>query len=120
MLKTLRYITLTGVMFLSMAMSVQMAQADPWRKQAGQGYPAYNQNYMPQAPRTMPQRHAPVPQWAQRKISYSEAKAIAQKRYPGAEVNDIILERDVYRVLFIIKNGQVVDLLIDAYTGQIK
>jgi len=61
-----------------------------------------------------------LPQWAQRRISASEAKSIALRRAGGGEVVDIARNGDTYRVRVIRKDGRVVDVLIDANTGRVK
>ena len=60
-----------------------------------------------------------LPQWAERKISYSEAKAIARARFPGAKVVDIALRGNVYRVR-LERDGRVKDVFIDATTGRVR
>jgi len=57
---------------------------------------------------------------AQRNISASEAKRIAQKRAGGGEVVDISRKGNTYRVRVIRKDGRVIDVLIDARTGRVK
>jgi len=61
-----------------------------------------------------------LPQWAQRRISASEAKSIARSRVRGGEVVDISRNGDTYRVRVIRKDGRVVDVFIDANTGRVK
>jgi len=61
-----------------------------------------------------------LPQWAQRRISASEAKSIALRRAGGGEVVDISRNGNTYRVRVIRKDGRVVDVLIDANTGRVK
>jgi uncharacterized membrane protein YkoI len=59
-------------------------------------------------------------QFAQKKISASQAKSIARSRVPGGEIVDISLRNNTYRVRVIAKNGRVVDIYIDASTGRVK
>lgn len=59
-------------------------------------------------------------QFAQRKISASQAKSIARSRVPGGEIVDISLRNNTYRVRVIAKNGRVVDIYVDASTGRVK
>ena len=54
------------------------------------------------------------------KISPSKAKSIARKHVGGGEVVDISQTGDTYRVRVIAKDGQVVDVIIDANTGRVK
>ncbi len=61
-----------------------------------------------------------APQWAQQRISYSKAKSIARSRYPGAEVVDISLNGNTYRVRLVLQNRRIVDVLIDAQSGRIR
>ena len=68
----------------------------------------------------LPTERTTLPQWAQRKISASEAKSIALRRVPGAEVVDIVLQGNVYRVRLIRRDGRVVDVLVDAATGRVR
>ena len=57
---------------------------------------------------------------AQTSISPAEAKSIARKKVPGAEVVDIKRRGDTYSVRVIKESGKVVDVLIDANTGRVK
>ncbi len=57
---------------------------------------------------------------AQRKISPSEAKSIARKKVRGAEVIDISIKSGKYKVRMQKKNGQVVDVYVDAATGRVR
>jgi len=57
---------------------------------------------------------------AQKKISASKAKKIARGRVKGGEVVDISLKGSTYKVRVIAKNGNVVDVLIDANTGRVR
>jgi len=61
-----------------------------------------------------------MPLWAEKRISYSKAKSIARSRHPGAEVVDISLRGNTYRVRLVLKNRQIVDVLIDAVSGRIR
>ena len=90
------------------------ASADsPRKKRHKNAFPAMSQSYLPTERTTLPQ-------WAQRKISASEAKSIALRRVPGAEVVDIVLQGNVYRVRLIRRDGRVVDVLVDAATGRVR
>ena len=57
--------------------------------------------------------------YVQNTISPSKAKAIAARRVPGAKFVDISRVGGQYRVRMLKKNGQVVDVLIDAATGRV-
>jgi uncharacterized membrane protein YkoI len=71
----------------------------------------------------LPSPAAPIAQayiqYAQAAISPSKAKAIAAKRVPNAKFVDISRGGNKYRVRMIKKNGQVVDVLIDAVSGRV-
>ena len=57
----------------------------------------------------------------ERRISASQAKSAAQRRYPGAKfVNVQMAGRDTYRVRLQQKNGRIVDVYVDARTGRVK
>lgn len=56
----------------------------------------------------------------QRKVSASEAKSIAHKKIRNAEVIDISIKQGVYKVRMQKKNGQVVDVYVDAATGRVR
>lgn len=58
--------------------------------------------------------------FVQRKISASEAKSIARKKVRGAEVIDISLNGETYKVRMQKKNGHVVDVYVDAATGRVR
>lgn len=62
---------------------------------------------------------APYVQYAQSVISPSKAKSIAARAVPGAKFVDITRSGDQYRVRMLRKDGQVVDVLIDATTGRV-
>ncbi|MCF6220942.1 MAG: PepSY domain-containing protein [Robiginitomaculum sp.] len=56
----------------------------------------------------------------QRKISASRAKAAAMRQHRGAKfVNVQLVNQATYRVR-LQKNGRIVDVYVDAYTGQVK
>ncbi|HHL42708.1 MAG TPA: hypothetical protein ENJ42_03755 [Hellea balneolensis] len=56
----------------------------------------------------------------QRKISASRAKSIAQSRVRGAKYVDVQLVRpDLYRVR-LQKDGRIIDVYVDAYTGAVR
>ena len=58
-------------------------------------------------------------QYAQNMISPSRAKAIAAKRVRGAKFVDISRSGGKYRVRMLRRDGRVVDVFIDAYSGRV-
>ncbi|MEL6687136.1 MAG: PepSY domain-containing protein [Pseudomonadota bacterium] len=58
--------------------------------------------------------------FVQRQITPQEARAIALSRVPGGEVVDIRRTSNAYRVRIIARNGQVIDIIVDATTGRIR
>ncbi len=62
----------------------------------------------------------PMRHYAQNKISYAQAKSIAERRVPGAKVVDISLNGNTYRVRMERRDGRVVDVYIDAVTGRVR
>lgn len=68
-------------------------------------------------PRLVENDDTPI-QSAQSRITPSEAKAIARRHVPGAKFNDISRKGNVYRVR-LLKDGRVVDVLVDATTGRV-
>ena len=57
---------------------------------------------------------------SQRRISASRAKSAAMNRHRGAKfVNVQLVNPSTYRVR-LQKNGRIVDVYVDAYTGQVK
>lgn len=59
-------------------------------------------------------------QYAQKKISPSQAKSIARNKVRGADVIDISFNGNVYKVRMQKKNGRVVDVYVDAATGRVR
>ena len=55
-----------------------------------------------------------------KKISAKKAKKIARKKVKNGEVVDIALKVNIYKVRIIAPEGRVVDVYIDAHTGQVK
>ena len=68
---------------------------------------------------TKPQLNAPYIRLAKNGISAAKAKSIARDQVKGGEVVDVSRKGATYRVR-IIKNGHVVDVLVDANTGRVK
>jgi len=67
-----------------------------------------------------PEERRQRPQWAQQRISYSQAKSIALSRYPGAQYIDTRLNGDTYTVILVLPNTKKVKVKIDAVTGRIR
>ncbi len=105
-----RHIILAAIVASFGTMAADSAWAKPNKSKHYQ--PTISQAYLPYERQS-------VPQWAQRKISHSEAKAIARSRFPGAKVVDIDLRGNNYRVR-LKHNGRVVDVYIDANTGRVR
>jgi len=58
---------------------------------------------------------------SQRKISASQAKSAAMSRYRGAKfINVQLVNQSTYRVRLQQKNGRIIDVYVDAYTGRVK
>ncbi len=58
---------------------------------------------------------------SKRKISRSRAKAAAMSRYRGAKFIDVqLVNQSTYRVRLQLQNSKLVDVYVDAYTGQVK
>ena len=114
MTKTFRHITVLGLAALA-----TIAMAAPASAKPGQGKNKAK-SYTIMAPSFLPSERTQVPQWAQQRISYSRAKSIARSRYPGAEVVDIALDGNTYRVRLVLQNRKIVDVLIDAASGRIR
>ncbi len=114
-MKLNRHITAAATTFMGLLIIASPAQADPHKKRKSnlKWSPSITQTYMPE------ERNS-LPQWAQRKLSASEAKSIAMRRVPGAEVVDISLKGNTYRVRLIRRDGRVVDVFIDAVTGRVR
>ncbi|MEP6342530.1 MAG: PepSY domain-containing protein [Maricaulaceae bacterium] len=57
---------------------------------------------------------------AQKRISASQAKSIASKKVRNAQVLDVALNGNVYKVRMQKKNGRIVDVYVDATTGRVR
>jgi len=101
-----RHITIAaaGVLAITFVASPATAKPAKWPDM-----PAMSQSLAPQIRNQTPPN---LGKWAQRRISASDAKAIARRRVPGAEVVDIALRENVWRVRLIRKDGRVVDVSI--------
>ncbi len=117
MKKSVRHISAVAITaFAAIAMAMPAA-AKP-NKGKAKGHTKYHQPVLTQS--YMPAERYQMPQWAEQKISYSQAKSIARSRYPGAEIVDIRLKGNTYRVRLVLQNSQMVDVLIDAVSGRIR
>jgi len=76
-------------------------------------------SYTPSPVKTAPAKTVSYVKYAQKSISPSKAKAIAARRVPGATYVDMSSSKGKYRVRMRKKDGQVVDVLIDAATGRV-
>ncbi len=103
-------------------MAVPAAAKPPHAKGKAKGHfkssPAYSQSYTPQS--YMPAERQAVPQWAQQRISYRQAKSIALGRYPGAQYIDTYLNGNTYTVILLLPNTKKVKVKIDATSGRIR
>jgi len=117
MKRTVRHITIFAITALAAVAMAMPAAAKP-NKGKAKGHAKYHKPVFSQT--YMPAERYQVPQWAEQKISYSQAKSIARSRYPGAEVVDIRLKGNTYRVRLVLQNSQMVDVLIDAVSGRIR
>lgn len=112
-MKAIRHITLglaTGLLALSIASSAYANNGNRHQK-------AFPKASMMQ-PSFAPQMDQRLPQWAQVRVSAAQAKSIAQQRVPGAQVVDVALNGNTYRVRLIHPDGRVVDVYVDATTGR--
>ncbi len=118
MMKSFRHITVLGIAALATIAMAVPASAKPGQGN-GKGMP-YKFEQPMMAPSFLPSERTQLPRWAQQRISYSQAKSIARSRYPGAEVVDIALDGNTYRVRLVLQNRKIVDVLIDATSGRIR
>ena len=58
--------------------------------------------------------------YAQNKISYAQAKAIAMRRHPGAKYVGMQLNGNTYSVRLQTSGGRVIDVSVDAVTGRVR
>lgn len=72
----------------------------------------YGQVQQPMPRRAQPRR------FAQAKISYAQAKAIALRRHPGASYVNMQLRGNTYHVRLRGRGGQIIDVSVDAVTGR--
>lgn len=117
--KHISAIALSALLSASFAMTA--AAKPPHAKGKAKGLanaPVFTQNYAPETRRPDIQR--PGLQWAEQRISYSQAKSIAMGRYPGAQYLDAYLNGNVYTVVLRLPNTKKIKVKIDAVTGRIR
>lgn len=101
---------------ISASFALSAAAKPPHAKGKGKGLvnaPAFTQNYLPEERRQLPQ-------WAEQRISYSQAKSIAMSRYPGAQYLDAYLNGNTYTVILRLPDTKKIKVKIDAVTGRIR
>lgn len=118
MMKLYRHITL-GLTAVALTLPVGAAVATPAPDAGDMPYGSELQlnlqEYRPNNAQTLY-----VQRQQQRRISASRAKAAAMNRVRGAKfVNVQLVNQGTYRVR-LQKNGRIVDVYVDAYTGQVK
>ncbi len=124
MRKNRRHITsvaLTALLSLTVALPAAAKPPHANGKAKGHQYsvpafknlPALPGNYLPEERRSLPQ-------WAQQQISFSEAKSIAMRRYPGAQYIDTHLNGNTYTVILLLPNTKKIKVKIDAVSGRIR
>ena len=114
-------VALTALMSLTVALPAMAKPPHANGKAKGHDYsapafktlPAFPQNYMPE-------ERQRLPQWAQQQISYSQAKSIAMRRYPGAQYIDTYLNGNTYTVILLLPNTKKIKVKIDAVSGRIR
>ena len=108
--------TIALAALLSLTVALPAAAKPPHAKGKAKGHftaPALTQSYMPEERRQLPQ-------WAQQRISYSQAKSIAMQRYPGAQYIDTYLNGNTYTVILVLPNTKKIKVKIDAVSGRIR
>lgn len=123
MMKRMRHILL-GFIIAATVLPAGYAMATPAGNAQNMGldmdYAVQNQMQWPQTDRRAERVQILYAQ-AQRKISASQAKSAAMRRVRGAKfVNVQLVNQSTYRVRLQQKNGRIVDVYVDAYTGRVK
>ena len=118
MLKQIRHILL-GIMLAFLAFPTGNALAAPGRAEHEIHSNWNGQTYYPASRGEINRVDT---QYAQRKrISASQAKSAAMRKVRGAKfVNVQLLNQSTYRVRLQQKNGRIVDVYVDAYSGRVK
>ena len=119
MMKRIRHITF-GLLIASLALPAGTAAASSAQDASNRARILQNQpNWQIQRPNMVQNLY--VQNQSQRKISASSAKAAAMSRYRDAKfINVQLVNQSTYRVRLQQKNGRIVDVLVDAYTGRVK
>lgn len=118
MMKLNRHIVL-GLVVVALALPAGSAVAGSAQEAPDMSYAQDIQlNWQGQRPNQLETLYAQ--RQPQRRISASRAKAAAMGRHRGAKfVNVQLVNQSTYRVR-LNKNGRIVDVYVDAYTGQVK
>jgi len=108
-----------GLVVAALALSVGNAVASPAQASEDMSFaPEIQLNLQENRPNRVETLLAQRQQ--QRRISASRAKASAMSQHRGAKfVNVQLVNQGTYRVR-LNKNGRIVDVYVDAYTGQVK
>jgi uncharacterized membrane protein YkoI len=119
MMKRIRHISI-GLIVAGFAVSAGIAAAVPSQSASEFGHARQNQlNWQSQRPNV--ERSLYVQKQSQRKISASRAKSAAMSRYRNTKfINVQLINQSTYRVRLQQKNGRIVDVYVDAYTGRVK
>ncbi len=119
MMKRIRHITL-GIVMAAATIPAGNALATPAQDAHDMGYTMQNQLEWSQIDRRADRAETIYAQ-AQSKISASQAKSAAMRRVRGAKfINVQLVNQGTYRVRLQQKNGRIVDVYVDAYTGRVK
>lgn len=86
----------------------------PLAAQAGQNAP------FPRMEWVTPKSDTMIQQFAQNRISASQAKRIALSREPGATFQGIRDEGNFYKVILVRRDGRRVVITVDARTGAVR
>lgn len=115
MMKQLRHISVIAIALLASAAMAMPASAKPAKGKSK------TERFVPPMSQTfIPAERNQLPKWAQQRISYSQAKSIALRRYPGAKYIDTRLNGNTYTVKLLLKNNRMVNVKIDAVTGRVR
>jgi len=119
MMKRIRHITISLVL-AAFALPTGMVATSSAQGASDQGRVLQSQPNW-QAQRSNSVRSLYVQNQSQRKISASRAKSAAMSRYRDAKfINVQLINQSTYRVRLQQKNGRIVDVYVDAYTGRVK
>jgi len=124
MMKRIRHIAfgfvVVALTLLIGALPASTAAASPAKNATEFGNILQNQpSWQAQRPNTVQSLYAQ--NQSQRKVSASRAKSAAMSRHRGARfINVQLVNQSTYRVRLQQKNGRIVDVYVDAYTGRVK